>query len=242
MEFIPGALQALTRVTISYPMDVIKTICQSENKKPLDIFKEIMKSDKKKFFRGSSLPYFYITLERSIQFKFYEELNKIYNPFISGFLITLPLSLFTVPMQCLNNNFVISKERRPIKYCKKIILNYGSSFLYRGYFQEMIRYTTATTVYMGVYGNLRKENSTNYEIAGISIISSYATWMISYPLDLIKTLSQINVDWKSEILNRINKNGITSLWKGITPVLIRTAPSSIIGMLVYEFSRKKIMN
>jgi hypothetical protein len=242
MDFIPGFIQAIVRVTISYPFDTIKIYSQKNGKTPLRNFIRNFKYNRSSFYRGSSIIYISISIERSIQFKYYEYFNKKYNPIISGFLISLPLSLFTIPSQCITNNIILEKENisSNIKYISKYIKNNGIKSCYRGYFIELPRYLISTSIYLGIYGNLRKEDDTKLDTIKNTLISSYSSWLFSYPIDLIKTLAQTDINWKHTIKERIKNKGFLCLWNGISPVLIRTAPSSICGMLTYEYVRKLI--
>lgn len=242
MDLIPGFMSGIIRVTISYPFDVIKVYSQNNGKKPIDNFINNLKTNKSSFYRGSSIIYFSVAIERAIQYKYYEILNKKFNPVISGFLISLPLSIFTIPCQCITNNMVLEKSNCNIfDYTKNYIKNNGIKSLYRGYFIEAPRGIISTSIYLGIYGNLRNENDTKFNTIKNTLISSYISWGICYPIDLIKTLSQTDINWKITIKNRIKEKNILCLWNGISPILIRTAPSSIFGMLTYEYFRKKIL-
>jgi len=86
------------------------------------------------------------------------------------------------------------------------------------------------------FGNDGKQSIINGAIAGITV------WTITYPLETLKVEQQVNnnISLKKIYNERVKKYGFFNLWKGILPIYIRTLPSSIIGMVVYEKSRDLI--
>ena len=60
-------------------------------------------------------------------------------------------------------------------------------------------------------------------------------------IETIKVEQQIKNNTIGTILkHRITTYGVFNLWKGITPVYVRTIPSSICGMVMYEYTKKII--
>jgi len=61
------------------------------------------------------------------------------------------------------------------------------------------------------------------------------------PLELYNSFKPeilISVLASSILNNRLSNYGILNLWKGISTIYIRTLPSSILGMVVYEETKK----
>ena len=112
--------------------------------------------------------------------------------------------------------------------------------LYNGFKPEILRSVLASSIYLGSYGKMRnlygndlRQSIINGAVAGITL------WTITYPIETIKIEQQINNRKIITILNnRISNYGILNLWKGISAVYIRTLPSSIVGMVVYEETKK----
>lgn len=98
---------------------------------------------------------------------------------------------------------------------------------------------------MGSYYYLRekynKENNL-YKAPLIGIISSIICWSTIFPIDTLRNDLQTtkNISLKYLISDRYSKYGLLNFYKGLTPVFIRTIPSSAFGMLAYETSRKLI--
>ena len=239
MEFIPGFMQGLTRVLISHPFDYVRLHLQTNNSNSItDFFKN---NSYKYLYRGVTVPLITVPIDRAIQFKIYEFLNKHTNPFISGGICGIISSIFVLPSNYICNNYILNKN---VISLKKFVCDIEFNNLFYGYKPELIRSILGTSIYLGVYGNLRnkygndtKQSIINSSIAGISV------WTITYPIETLKVEQQTNnnISIKQILQTRIYKYGIMNLWKGILPIYIRTLPSSIAGMIVYE-KTKKIIN
>ena len=243
MDFIPGFLQGLSRVLISHPFDYIRLYLQTNNSESIRDF--LKKNSYKQLYRGVSIPIIIVPIDRAIQFKSYEYFNKYMNPYFSGSICGLISSIFTLPSNYICNNFILNNKNNDLKKFILSILNKDNYHkLIYGFKPEIIRSILGTSIYLGTYGTMRnkygsdtKQSIINSSVAGISV------WTITYPIETIKVEQQINnnLNIKSILINRINKYGILNLWKGILPIYVRTLPSSIVGMLVYE-NTKKILN
>ena len=235
-KLLPGFFQGLTRVSISYPADVVKVQMQKQLFPNTYLtVKHILKNDISKFYRGSSIAYLTISLERSLQFYYLEKFQKNYNPFLSGFIVSILSSIYNLPIQYLTTNIALIKKTDNITV-NKFIKTTSIKNMYKGYLVETPKNIIGSTVYLGSYMKLRSmsENKTLYPFFGG--LSGIIVWLLIYPLDTIKTELQttMNINIKNTIYDRYKKYGIKSFYKGITPVLIRTFPSAFMGMYVYE--------
>ncbi len=241
MDFIPGYLQGTTRVLISHPFDYVRIYLQTNESKSIkDFFKN---HSYKNLYRGISIPLLIVPIDRSIQFKSYELLNKYYNPFLSGALCGLISSLFNLPSNFLCNNYILNEKKNKLTdyISEEILKKKDFKKLLYGYKPEILRSIIGSCIYLGVYGSMRnKFGSSDTQSVINSIVSGLSVWTVTYPLETLKVEQQTNnnKNLKTIIIDRINKYGILNLWKGILPVYARTLPSSIVGMLVYEKTRK----
>ena len=244
MDFIPGYLQGISRVLVSHPFDYVRIYLQTNKSKSIsDFFKN---NSYKNLYRGVSIPLMIVPIDRAIQFKSYEYLNLHYNPFVSGAIRGMISSIFSLPSNFICNNFILKQNN--IKLGKfiyneiklnEIKLNEIKKLLF-GYKPELVRSILGSSIYLGVYGTMRNrfgndstQSVINGAVAGISV------WTLTYPIETIKVEQQTknNISMKDIYNHRIKKYGVLNLWKGILPVYIRTIPSSVIGMYVYEKSR-----
>ena len=240
MDFLPGFCQGVSRVLISHPFDYIRLYLQSNKS---NSFKHFFQNNKiSSLYRGVGIPLTTVPIDRAIQFRIYEKLNKTnISPFLSGSICGIVSVFFTLPCSYICNNYVLNIENKSIfEFIKKNLQN--PLQLYNGFKPELFRSTLGTSIYIGAYGTMRNnfgndfnQNIINGAVAGLSI------WTITYPIETIKVEQQINNRNIIPILKqRIGNHGILNLWKGISTVYIRTLPSSIIGMVVYEEVKKLI--
>jgi solute carrier family 25 carnitine/acylcarnitine transporter 20/29 len=242
-NFIPGLMQGITRVSISYPFDVIKIQLQNiYYNNTLSAFKSIIKKDPYKFYRGSCLTYATVGIERSLQFYYLEKLNKNnINTFYSGLLISTINSIYNVPAQYITTSIINSKSK--VNASKIILKLYNSKINpYKGYFIEAPKNILASTIYFSSYYKIRNTFGENKYLAPYyGAISGISVWLVIFPIDTIRTqfiTQNSNKNLLELIKIRYKNNGIKSFYLGLSPVLIRTIPSSSIGMFVYEYFRE----
>lgn len=237
MDFIPGFLQGVTRVLVSYPFDYLKTHLQMNKVESATKF--LKANTVKSMYRGIAIPLTTIPIDRAIQYRMYEYMNGNMNPFYSGMLCGCISSIYNLPFSYLSNNYVLDTHSKNLsKYIRS--LNFGE--IYSGYKPELLRSAISTTIYLGVYGNMRKQfGNSDFQCMVNSVTAGISLWTVVYPLDTLKIEQQRNNDYLTNILKRrIEKMGVLNMWKGIGPVYFRTIPSSVTGMLVYEKSKSYI--
>ncbi|XP_060902939.1 solute carrier family 25 member 15a [Labrus mixtus] len=72
-------------------------------------------------------------------------------------------------------------------------------------------------------------------------------WLVVYPIDCVKSRIQVHSlagkqeGFRKTFMGIIRTEGITALYSGLTPTMIRTFPANGALFLAYEFSRKLMM-
>jgi len=248
MDFIPGFMQGLSKVFTTYPFDVVKTKMQANKyQSTLQCFEHLIKTDRNAFFRGISYPLISFPIDRAISYKIYEDMNKLnFNPYQSAFCGGIISSFFNVPMQYFTTNAIIMKKEEykgMIQLIKETLKNKNN--FYKGYMLDTSRAIIGSTLFLGTYGNIKKNLPENNYSTMISSVGSISiTWLMTFPIDSIRVETQItkNKAMKDIIIERYKTRGITNFYNGLTPVLIRSFPSTIIGMLVYENCKRIVKN
>ena len=240
MDYLPGFLQGLTRVLISHPFDYVKLYLQTNKSKS---FADFLKKNKiSSLYRGVTVPLITVPIDRAIQFRIYELLNeRKISPFLSGSLCGCISVLITLPSSYIGNNYVLQKkENNLFNFTRKIIKT--PLMLYNGFKPELLRSTLGTSIYLGTYGYMRNKYGSDLKQSIINgAFSGVTVWTITYPIETIKVEQQLNNRSIVDILtNRIKTYGILNMWKGISPIYIRTIPSSVMGMVVYEQAKQLI--
>ena len=247
MDFIPGYMQGLSKVFTTYPFDVIKTKMQANKyNSTSECLKDLIKNDRKAFLRGISFPLVSFPIDRAISYKIYEDMNKLnFNPYQSAFCGGIFSSILNVPMQYFTTNAITMKkeEYKGMYNLIKHTLNNKNNF-YKGYTLDTTRAIIGSTLFLGTYGNIKKNlPENNYSTILSSIGSISITWVLTFPIDTIRVEKQTSDNnIRNIIINRYKKKGIFNFYNGLAPVLIRSFPSTIIGMLVYENTKKFINN
>ena len=244
LSFLPGYCQGLSKVFTTYPFDVIKTKMQTNSyKTTFECVSQLIKHDKSIFFRGITVPLISFPIDRAISYKVYDELNnKNMNPYYSAFFSGFTSSIFNVPMQYITTNAINMKKEEykgAFHLIKTMIANKDN--IYKGYWLDTSRAIFGSTIFLGTYGNIKKilpDNNKNTILS--SILSISMTWIITFPIDTIRVEKQININktMMELIKQRYVQYGVLNFYNGLFPVLLRSYPSTIIGMLVYENVKK----
>ena len=227
-EYIPGYLQGLTRVCISYPFDYIRIFLQVDNKE--NVLQIIKKSNS--LFRGLFIPLLSVPFDRAITFNLYETLkDKKYNKFECAVYPSILSSIYMTPINIVNYNYIFYKQnfKATIKDC----LNKN---MYRGNLVELTRNTCSSSLFLISYNYLSSNNKNNNFMNGS--ISSILMWAIMYPLDTIKTKKFVeNKTYQNIFVN----TRIIDYYRGFSLVLLKTVPSAGFGMVVYETTKQNLL-
>lgn len=251
--FVPGLCQGLSRVCISYPFDYIRLHVQRGIYPSMRAY--IRQNGIRNVFNGIKYPITIVPIDRAIAFKYYEDLNKHFNPFAAAAITSFWSSIYGVPLQSINTNYILTNSNQPyFQFIRGLIRQYQYTFIYRSYMIEYSRLFAGNTLYLGLYGSIRDRlpQGIMYHMAN-GVATSMILWTILYPVDTIRVDQQSNPAklglWKT-ICNRYRGQyiqsanniipGIRHFYKGIGLVYARTIPSAAVGMAVYEYIRKLV--
>ena len=210
-KFIPGFSMGVTRAIISHPFEMLKLKSQMNIK---DNFY-------KGLFKGLHLSILSNSIERGIQFYWFDKFKKKYNNnLISSFCASLISTGITLPYNVLLLKNTLLKNTDGIT--KNILLKSGGL--------EYVRNISGSTVFLYSYNYFRTDNFPIY-LSGIA--SSFIVWGFTYPIDNIK--NQI-------IAKRDINYNLINLYKGVQYPLMRSIPSSIVGFYVFEYVSKYFNN
>lgn len=186
MDYILGNSIGLSNIIIGYPLDTIKVNFQKNNKMPKINYK---------LYKGVKYPLYSSLILNTFVFGNYYNINNITeNKFVSGFLLGGLGSIFINP-------FEIKKIKKQANY-KNINHNYFSGLKY-----TFLRESFGYGIYFFVYNEM-KIYSNPFFSGGFSGICS---WLITYPIDTIRTKKLLNQSIK-----------LKTLYNGITFCLIRS--------------------
>ena len=174
-EYIPGYLQGISRVLISYPFDYIRIFLQMNNK---DTISTILKSNN--LYKGVSIPLFIVPIDRAISFKIYETMKKEkFNALECAIYPSILSSFYMTPINIINYNYIYYKKDIYLTIKNSITNN-----MYRGNIVELSRNISSSSLFLLNY-NYLSSISNNHFMNGV--VSTCIMWSIVYPLDTIKT-------------------------------------------------------
>eukprot|EP01080_Neovahlkampfia_damariscottae_P007218 gene7218-11534_t len=133
----------------------------------------------------------------------------------------------------------------------KIIKYEGITSLWRGLTPALMMQLPSTVFYYTLYDKTKIEFSKNEytrnEFVPLfsGIIARSITTSITSPFDFIKTQIQSstkNTSIKEIISTTIKENGLRSIWKGMSPTLLRDVPFSGLYWYLYEKNKLRIQN
>ena len=233
MDLIPGFCQHLVCMLISYPFDVVKTNMQTNGLSMKESIITIWKRGPQSFYRGVTLGLSIGAIGKSFQYYTYEHLNKKVNPFLSGWIVGFLSGFYSTPLQSITSNALLDHTYNGniINYSKNYIQEHSIKRLFKGLKVDLLRMSIFTSLHLGLYGNLRSKTN-NHIINGI--IANIMSWVFVFPFDTIRTrLQTSNLNYR--------QISYQHLWRGFTPLVIRTVPSAGIGMYIYEKTRQYVI-
>jgi len=224
---IPGYLQGITRVCISYPFDYIRIKMQTNQETHIT---SAIKNNYKQSFRGLFIPLTIVPIDRSISFAIYEKIKSDYNsPLLGSIVPSIVSNLYMTPINSINSNYIYFNKTT----LKNIITTNYNKQIYNGIGIEIVRNSLSSFLFLYSY-NIYSTNFNNSFINGT--LASLTMWTITYPLDTIKTNRFIFKN--KSYLNIIKDLNINSLYKGIGLVYLRALPSAGGGMYMYEYIKQ----
>lgn len=181
------------------------------------------------------------------------------NDATSGVLAELAGSVLFTPMEVLKARLQISRsgqEGQFLYQLREIARKEGFRGFYRGYVMGIASYIPYNVLWWTTYGNIRRsmsERSSMTQIACGAGVAAMFSAAFNHPLELVKTRYQVATSdtvaaavvaatsrssdqegLRQVMRNVMSENGPRGLYAGFLPTLMRSVPSSIIMMSVFE--------
>ncbi|XP_044766769.1 calcium-binding mitochondrial carrier protein SCaMC-2 isoform X2 [Coccinella septempunctata] len=184
----------------------------------------------------------------------------IYERFIAGALAGGISQTAIYPMEVLKTRLALRKTGQYKSIADaafKIYTNEGPKSFYRGYIPNILGIIPYAGIDLAVYETLKKnylsthasdEQPSFYLLLACGSASSTLGQMCSYPLALIRTRLQattVHTSMDGSAVNMtglfrriVKTEGVTGLYRGITPNFIKVMPAVSISYVVYEYSSR----
>jgi len=177
----------------------------------------------------------------------------------SGCIAEIAGSVLFTPMEVLKARLQIShssQEGKLLYQLREIARNEGFRGFYRGYVMGIASYLPFNVIWWTTYGKIRRTMADRSQAAQIACGAGVAAMFSAafiHPLELVKTRYQVatsatvaaagavtgfrNSDQeglRQVARNVMKENGLKGFYAGFFPTLLRSVPSSIIMMIVFE--------
>lgn len=229
---------------VGHPLDTIKVHLQSQNsqhpkyKNTIDCFRKLVAKDGfRGIYRGMSSPLAGVAAINAIVFGVYGNTQRnLQNPdslnshFIAGAAAGFFQSFFCSPMELAKSRLQVSNDPDgPLKCLKKIYTTQGFSGLFRGLNSTILREVPAFGSYFLTYEWLTRTKTpvTTATMLLCGGIAGMVSWIIIYPIDVIKTRMQIDSSYKNSVdclRKSVSREGYKFLYRGLSPTLFRAFP------------------
>ena len=225
---ILGSTIGTSQIIIGYPLDTLKTLRQNNKKITLQELKF------RNLYKGVSYPIYLNIFYQSLLFYSYENLNnKLNNNFISGFITGSIIGVISNPFEYYK---VRKQNKLPIEH-------FSRNSLIKGMQYTVLRESIAIGVYFSSYYSLKEYNINTFISGGLSGVFS---WVLTYPIDTIKTRIQ---SCDTLIPNKYNNIGFSSLFNknllnrnlfnGLNYCLSRSFIVNSFTFIIYEYLKTK---
>jgi hypothetical protein len=201
--FAPGFFMGVIRSIISHPFEMMKLKAQMG----------IQENFHKNLFKGLHLSIITNSLERGIQFYYFNKFKEQYGPLASSLYsslvstsLSLPYNIVLLKRNILNT--AVGVERNA--FIKSAVLEYK-------------RNLAGSTIFLYSYDTLKTKFQVHFQAAGV--LSGIIVWCLTYPIDNIKNQILAKKDIKLDP---------RFLYKGIQYPIMRSFPSALCGFYVYE--------
>ena len=249
-----GAFFGATSVAIGQPFDTIKTKMQVQkgfeaNTMRQTITKTLESLGKQGFYRGYTYPFIGSTVYRSAQFGAYEAIySHLSNKFDeNGLLIKYRFHALLGGLGSATTRALIETPLEYAKIHKQTQRNWQLRHVYTGFGISWAR----TAIFLTTFFYTRDIVKASYPevfsrpvlgplITG-SVVASIA-WGIAWPLEVVKSQVQGSYAKTGEKVSAMEflkcnyyEKGLSGLYRGLAPGLLRSFWANGVGLVVYEY-------
>lgn len=181
-------------------------------------------------------------------------LNYHWETFIAGSVAGCLISIITNPISLVKIQLQTSTDLTTFSCYRSIYSNLGFHGFYKGMSLMIVMESIGRGAYLHCYEVCKRyinntEDESKFTIyskmASASIAGCYS-WLIVYPLDVIKSRIQcasctlINRSVVDTFKNIVAESGIKGLYRGVSFTMLRAVPTASISLPLYEYCRDAI--
>lgn len=256
IDLVSGSLGGIAGTVIGHPFDTVKVRIQTSNssqRSALDIFRSIMKNEGfRGLYRGVLPPVYSMAavnaylfaVEGAISRKLDLESFGSTGCFVSGFLAGAAQCIIITPVELVKTQLQVQTKTLDVsemKYARSIFNKHGIGGIYRGLSATICRDAPACGIYFAgnnfflqqlSYSNRDSSLTQLYKLMVAGGIAGVLSWIISFPLDVIKSrmqadnLNVLKYSGMVDCYSQTTRDGRRILLRGINPALLRAFPSN----------------
>ncbi|XP_050313771.1 mitochondrial basic amino acids transporter-like [Anthonomus grandis grandis] len=265
LDFIAGCIGGCAGVIVGHPLDTIKVCLQTQDSKnpkysgTFQCLRSIFaKEGMRGLFKGVTSPLVGVAGINAIVFGVYgntqrcmKDPESLVSHGIAGALAGFVQSFICSPMELAKSTMQVGNihSKDPLDCLKFIYKNKGISGLFRGLNLTILREVPAFSTYFLTYELLTRRND-DLPVSTFSMLmgggmAGVMSWALVYPVDVLKSRFQIDGITSTKYLSSydclvksVRAEGVSCLFQGITPTLIRAFPVNAVTFTVVTWSMK----
>jgi solute carrier family 25 carnitine/acylcarnitine transporter 20/29 len=268
MDCVAGSVGGVGQVLSGQPFDTIKVRLQTQTgqySSTLDCVKKTLQNEgPKAFYKGTASPLMGVGLCVSIQFLSLEYMKRLNTKntfgsyFMCGAFAGLTNSIVSSPVEHIRTRLQVQTNNAyngTFDCIKKIYSGHGLSGIYKGFKPTLLREIFGYGMYFGAYEyllnnylakkNIARQDLSLAQVCMFGSAAGYSMWLTCYPIDIIKSRVQTDSFSSPKYTSAINclttsvrAEGISCLFRGLTPCLLRAAPANAATFICFEYTMR----
>ncbi|CAH1154335.1 unnamed protein product [Phaedon cochleariae] len=263
LDFVAGCVGGIAGVIVGHPLDTVKVHLQTQDhnapkyRGTIHCFRSLMAKDcLKGLYRGVSSPIVGVAGINAVVFGVYGNTQRrlsdpesLRSHALAGAAAGLFQSFICSPMELAKSRLQVSDKvgNNPLECLKKIYGSEGIKGLSRGLGLTIAREIPGYSAYFFTYELLtRTEDEGPISTGRMLFAGGFAgvvSWTVTYPVDAIKSRIQVDGITSTKyagaydcLKKTVKSSGLTSLFRGLTPTLVRAFPVNAVTFAVVTWT------
>ncbi|XP_054264358.1 mitochondrial basic amino acids transporter [Macrosteles quadrilineatus] len=254
LDFIAGCLGGCAGVAVGHPFDTLKVKLQTQDfRNPVyrgtwDCFTKILQTESLAgFYRGVWSPMGGVALVNAIVFGVYGNLQRglldpesLRSQFLAGGIAGLAQSVVSSPVELVKTRMQTSSSYHGTVDCfMSILRSERINGVFKGLSVTAAREFLGYGFYFSTYEFLTRASPVPIGTPTMLLaggISGTVSWVMTYPLDVVKTRFQADIGRYSGLVDCLKKSianeGLSCLSRGLMPTIFRAFPTNAVTFTV----------